>query len=271
MNLYMRKISLIAGRKTIEPPLTIYFDVPFDDSAEVNDVEITVYNLKDSTVNSIKKGDRFVLTAGYQDDAGTIFQGILQRKETTWEGVDKITKFYCIDDEGQYMTKKIKKTFERGTTASTILKYLIGESGLSIGEMKLPKDFIYRSGKTINAKISTIMLEIAKDCHAKIHVNRNKIFIRDKNKGDESGIVVSKETGLIDEPEEISDEIDDVQKKEKKQRKGYKVRMLINNRITVDTIFTLKSKKVNGRFRVEKGRHTHNGQPFYTEVEVYPA
>ena len=271
MNLYMRKISLIAGDKTIEQPLTIHFEVPFDDSTEVNDVEITVYNLKDSTVNSMKKGDRFILTAGYIDDSGTIFQGILKRKETTWEGVDKITKFYCIDDEGKYMTDKIKKTFERGTTASTILKFLIGKSGLSIGEMDLPKDFVYRSGKTINAKISTVMIEIAKDCKAKVHINRNKIFIRDKNKGDTSGIVVSKETGLVDEPEEISDETNDVQKKGKTQRKGYKVRMLINHRITVDTIFTLKSKKVNGRFRVEKGKHTHSGQPFYTEIEVYPA
>lgn len=121
MDLYMRKISLIAGSKTIEQPLTIHFEVSFDDSTEVNDVEITVYNLKDSTVNSIKKGDRFILTAGYRDDSGTIFQGILKRKETTWEGVDKITTFYCIDDEGKYMTDKIKKTFERGTIASKIL------------------------------------------------------------------------------------------------------------------------------------------------------
>lgn len=271
-NLYMRKISLIAGSKLIEQPLTIYFDIPFDDSEKVNDVTIKVYNLKDSTINSIAIKSEFVLTAGYKDDAGVIFQGILKKKESNWEGLDKITSFICVDSGADYLDKVIKKTYGRNTTARTILNDLVGMSGLSIGALELPTNFIYRSGKTVNGKLKKTIIGIAKDCKAKSHVNRNKIFIRDKNKGDNYGIEISKETGLIEEPEEIESEIStDKKAKEKVKRKGYKLKLLINHRVTVDTIIQLKSRKVSGVFRVEKGSHSHDGNAYFTEVEVYPA
>lgn len=270
MDLYMRNIQLIVGGKLFEKPLTIYFDIPFADSSDVNTAEIKVYNLSNATINGFKNGQKVILSAGYQNDIGTIFEGILKTPSTEWSGKDKITKLTCIDDKGNFLTKTIKKTYAENTTGQDILIDLVSQSGLSIGELQLPVNFVYRSGKTIYGKLGDAIIAVARDCKAKVHINRNKIFIRDKNKGDDIGFDVRKETGLIEEPSVIETETNDVQQKTKVKRTGYQLKMLLNHRITVDSIIKLTSKKVSGVFRVEKGRHICDGNSFYTEVEVYP-
>lgn len=272
MNLFMREVRATIGSRTIEEPLTIYFDIPFDDGDKVNDISIKIFNLSDNTINGFKNGQRVILTAGYKGDAGTIFDGKLKKVSTEWESVDKITTFLCIDDKGNFLSTKVKKTYAANTNAKTILNDLIGKSGLSIGELSLPTNFVYRSGKTINGKLGTAVIAIAKDCKAKVHINRNKIYIRDKNKGNTIAFEVSKETGLIDNPTVIEDETNDVQKKKKIKRTGYSLNMLLNHRITVDSLIQLNSKTVKGLFRVEKGKHSGSNRDdeFYTYVEVYP-
>lgn len=267
--LYMRKISFTCGA-TMTAPLTIHFTIPFDDSEKVNDAEIKVYNLKDSTVNGIAAKTAAVLNAGYQTDSGVIFDGVLKSKSTKWEGVDKITTFICADTQPNYLEKDFKKSYARNTPASAIISEVIGVAGLSIGEMSLPRNFMYRTGKTVHGKPKAILTELAKDCKAKLYVNKGKVYMRDKDKGTPAGIMISKETGLIGEPEAISDEITDANKK-KKKRSGYKIKSLLNHRITADTIISLASKKVSGSFRVERGQHICDGSSFYTEMEVYPA
>ena len=56
-----------------------------------------MYNLKDSTINAIATNKAAILSAGYVDDNSVIFAGTLKKKETKWEGLDKITTFKCID------------------------------------------------------------------------------------------------------------------------------------------------------------------------------
>lgn len=272
--LYMRKVSFVCGA-TLEQPLTIHFKIPFDDSAKVNDAEISVYNLKDSTLAAILNKVPAILNAGYVDDSGVIFNGLLKNKATKWEGVDKITTFTCADSNADYLEKTFKKTYARNTNAETIMRDIITFAGLKVGEIDLPVNFVYRTGKTLNSKPKTLLTQLAKDCKAKLHINKGLVFIRQKDKGTLLMLPVSKETGLIDEPEEIEDQIKDVEstdKDKKKQRKGYKVKMLLNHKVTADTIISLTSRKVSGTFRVEKGEHVGktDSQEWYTNVEVFP-
>ena len=93
---------------------------------------------------------------------------------------------------------------------------------------------------------------------------------------DKLGLDISKETGLINEPEEIEEEVKDEKKSKtknpKKKLKGYKIKVLLNHKITTDVIIKLTSRKVNGLFRVSKGEHKGDtsGQEYYTECEVVP-
>lgn len=156
------------------------------------------------------------------------------------------------------------------------MRELARDAGLAIGDIDLPVDFIYRSGKALNGKIKFLVSEIAKDCEAKLHINKGRIYVRDRVKGDNLGLDISKETGLIDEPEEVEEEVKDEKgsklKNDKKKIKGYKIKVLLNHRITTDVIIKLTSRKVSGVFRVSKGEHKGDtsGQEYYTECEVVP-
>ncbi|MCS5501267.1 MULTISPECIES: phage protein [Lysinibacillus] len=272
----MRKTTFLISDREITDPLTIKFSVPFGDNEKVDTIDISVYNLKDSTINAIATNKAAILSAGYVDDNGVIFAGTLKKKETKWEGLDKITTFKCIDCTMDYTKTVIKRTYGRNTHASLILRELARDAGLAIGDIDLPVDFIYRSGKALNGKIKFLVSEIAKDCKAKLHINKGRMYVRDRAKGDKLGLDISKETGLIDEPEEIEEEVKDEKKSKtknpKKKLKGYKIKVLLNHKITTDVIIKLTSRKVNGLFRVSKGEHKGDtsGQEYYTECEIVP-
>lgn len=275
-DLYLRKYSLIAGGAVINEPLTIKFTIPFGDDENIDTAEIQVYNLQDSTINSIAIDSPVTLSAGYQNDYGVIFDGTLKKRETKWENVDKITTCKCIDAPKDYTKTVFKKTYGRNTNASVILKELAEKAGLKIGDIDLPIDFVYRSGKVLNGKIKQLMSEVAHDCKAKLHVNKNQVFVRDYKKGDNLGLAISKETGLIDDPEEIEEETTDEKgsqfMNDKKKIKGYKIKMLLNPRVTTDVIIVLTSQKTSGTFRVSKGKHIGDWRStdWYTECEVVP-
>lgn len=274
----MRTNTFKTGGAIMTDPLNIVFSIPFGEDTEIDVVEIKVYNLKDSTINGIVTNTKATLNAGYMDENGVIFEGILKKKVTDWEGLDKITTFKCIDSSDDYTKKVIKKTYARNTRASVILKDLASAAGLKIGDIDLPIDFVYRSGKVLNGKIKTLVAEIAKDCKAKLYINKGAIFARQQSKGTNLGLDISKETGLIDEPEEFEEEVTDKNgsklNNSKKKIKGYKIKVLLNHRITTDVIIKLTSRKVSGVFRVTKGEHKSDGNgsnTYYTECEVVPA
>lgn len=269
MDLFNRVVKVRVSGKTLGEPLTIYFDIPFDDSEEVNTGTIKIYNLSDPTISSIKNNIPITLSAGYQDEYGSIFQGVVKEPETTWSGVDKVTEIVCAEEHRNYLNKKVVKTFAPSTPSSTVLKYLIGEAGLGIGDLSPVTDFVYRSGKTLKGDVSTLIKSIVKDTKSKMHISRGKIYIRDPKVGDATGFVVNKESGLVDVPEKIESEEESKANGEKNTRSGWKIKMLLNHRITVDSIIVLQSKVVSGTFRVVKGRHYSEGDSFYTEAEVY--
>lgn len=266
--LWMRKCSFSCGG-TYTDPLTIKFSVPFSDNEETNDAEIEVYNLKNP---SAAANTPAILQAGYQSDYGVIFNGILRELKTEWQDVDKITTFTCVDAPTNYLNNDFKKSYARNTPASTIIKDIASFAGLGIGDISLPVDFIYRTGKTVHGKPKTLLTALAKDCKAKMHITQGRLYMRDKNVGTPMGLLISKETGLIDHPEPIEDEVEDQKAKKKVARNGYKIRTLLNPRITTDVIIVLQSKTVSGTFRVEKGEHKGDtsGNEWYTECEVYP-
>lgn len=271
--LWGRKYEAIIGNAVFKnEDFTINFDVPFDDGSDPNISEIEIYNLKDSTINSIQDRMPVILNAGYQSDVGAILVGFVRNPRTEWSGVDKITKVNIIDVNDKWMEQWVDKTYAENITGKQVLSDLIGMSGLQIGSFSLPINVVYKNAKTIKTMLGQAIGEVAKDCGAKMHVNRGSIFIRDKFDGDRIGFILDKEHGLIDTPSPIesSYEVGIDENKKKIVMKGFKVVSLLHHRITTDSILQIKSKTANGIFRVEKGRHKSNGNTYFTEMEVYP-
>jgi hypothetical protein len=284
-NLYMRHVEVTAGdRKFSSKEFTIYFDIPFDDGPDINIADVDIYNLSGSTIAALQKGDHVVVNAGYEGDIGAVLVGTAQLVYTDWQGVDKTTQLTVADGHDNWMKTKIKKTYKEGITGKQILEDLIPKTGLKKGALKLPLNMKYDGAKTIDGAIGKTIVEIAKDCNAKVHVNRGKIYIREKTEGDEIAFVLDKGHGLIGSPTPVENEekynvVERVKKDGKyvneyvektRIRKGYKITSLLNFNFTTDVVLKVASKTANGLFRIEKGKHVSNGSSFYTEMEVYP-
>ena len=150
-------------------------------------------------------------------------------------------------------------------------------SGLQVGSFDLPVNTVYKSAKTVKTMLGQAIIEVARDCSAKVHVNKGSIFIRDrirdKNRGNEVGFILDKDHGLIGTPSPIitSYDVGIDENRRTINRAGFKVLSLLHHRVTTDSVIQIKSKTANGLFRVEKGKHKANGNTYYTEMEVYSA
>jgi hypothetical protein len=292
-SLFKRKVEVKIGDRTFKSgDFYIEFDVPFDDSDTANVANISIYNLTDKTINTFKKGVSVFINAGYESDNGGIFSGVASPVFSEFKGVDKVVTIDAVDGNDKWVEAEIKKTYKENTTALQILKDLIKMTGLSIGALKLPQNKVYRSGKTFQSKLSTAIIEIARDCGAKMHVNRLKIYIRPKNEGDTVYFVLNKDHGMVGIPSPIEKEetykvTENIRKETKKGgktvvtyeegqvdkkilKRGYNVVSLLNHKFTTDAIIEIRSKTANGRFRIESGKHYCRGNSFYTEMEVFP-
>lgn len=258
-----RFAEVVAGAvKANSDNLTIQFEVPFDDDTEPNESKIDIYNLTDNTINQIKRGLKATLNAGYRSDRGVILSGYISKVLTSRSGVDKKTTIYVLDSPPIDEKKTIKKTYKANIKASQILRDLGSILKLNIAVLALPKDKTYTKGYTVNGKILDTMKKIAKDCGAIVYINKSKVYIRSIKAGDDSRFILKPETGLIGTPEPFEDERDGV------KYKGYKVKSLLQYRLTTASIVTIESKFVKGQFRVRKGVHKWDGNDFVTEMEV---
>jgi hypothetical protein len=242
--------------------LTIEFEVPFDDNLEPDESKIIIYNLSKNTINQLKQKAPITLNAGYKQDHGVLLSGFIAKVETKIEKPDVKTTIYVLDSKSANAKNTIKKSYKSGIKASLILKDLTASLGLKVAVFKLPKDKIYPKGYSVNGEIMGALNKIAQDCGASIYINKGQLFVRSLIEGDESRFILSSDTGLIESPEPFEEEV------EKKVIKGFKVKCLLQYRMTTASIVEIKSKTANGKYRVRNGRHFWSGENFYTEMEV---
>lgn len=259
MEFWNRKLRLKAGDMEFNgDDFDIEFGVPFSNSATPDVAEITVYNLSQSSVASIKNKAYTHLNVGYGDDVGSILVGNIEGVATHSNGVDRVTRITVSDGATEWRSKKVDKTYNKGTGAGYIMRDLAGSLGLEIGEISPAKDMTYKNGKTYSDTIGSALVELAEDTKSKMFVNKGKLYIRKQAKGTTIGFVLSSETGMIDSPEVSTQEVDG------KKVNKYNVKCLLNHRISTDSIIDIKSKHINGRFRVESGEHSD----FITSLEL---
>lgn len=264
MRFWIREVNLKAGDKEFTgDKFDIDFRVPFSTKEEPDISEIRIYNLSNSTIESIGAKAYVILNAGYKGDVGNILNGKIENISTVWEGVDKVTVLKVSDGGFEWRNATVNKTYKAGTKAKYIMADLASILGLEVGETSPKNDIEYKLGKSISGHVETALKQLVKDTGSKMYISKGRLYIRDKNKGTETGFLLNSDTGLIGSPEKIEEEDEKGNKIIK-----YKVQSLLNHRISTDSLIQIESKTINGNYRVESGVHTGD---FITEMIVVPA
>ena len=240
-----------------------------DDDIEANEAEIIIYNLSNDTVNQFKKDKKISITAGYKDDTGVIFSGVIVKVKDRFDGVDRVTTINALDDVSRQEKNIASVTYAAGTKASYILKDLLYKIGLPIAVFSPVRDWTYEDETTVDGDIVGKISDYAKVCGISVYINKGQIYARTLKAGDNIHFKVSADTGLIGSPEEFEEE--EVAEDYADTIHGYKFTMLLQHRMTTAAIIDLNSRNVNGIFRVRKWKHTGNESDFTSELEVVDA
>ncbi len=246
--------------------LDLEFVVPFDDDIEANEAEITVYNLSKTTVEALKYNNQISITAGYGDDTGVIFRGYISKVTTRFDGLDKITQIYAIDSEDLQERDIVDVEYSAGTSASYILKDLIGRVSLPLAVFNLRRDWTYKDSVKIDGGLMDNIKKYAEVCGISVYINKGKIYARHLTEGDNLNFNVNVDTGLIESPTEFEEEV--TAEDYKDIVKGLNLKMVLQYRMTTAAIINLTSKNVSGQYRVRSGKHVFSPDESITEIEV---
>lgn len=246
--------------------LDVEFEVPFDDDTEANEAEITVYNLSKTTIQALKYNNPVTITAGYKNDTGVIFAGFISQVKTKIEGMDKVTKIKAIDDTDLEERDLVDVSYKAGTSASYILKDLLGRLKLPIAVFSIRRDWTYKDEVNVDGGLMDNIRKYSEVCGISTYINKGKVYARHISEGDNINFNVNVDTGLIESPEEFEEEV--TAEDYRDVVKGYSFKMILQHRMTTAVIVNLKSQNVSGQYRVRSGKHIFNDSESITEVEV---
>lgn len=254
-----RKVILRAGDQEFSgDDFDIEFTVPFSNSSTPDVAEITIYNLSNDSISSIKGKAYAHLNAGYKGDVGSILVGNIESVETHSNGVDRVTTVTVSDGATEWRSKVVDKTYKENMKSSYMMKDLANELDLEVAVIKPKNDKTFEGGRTFSGTVGEALVDLAEDTDSKMFVDKGKLYIREEARGTSIGFVLSDDTGMVGSPEtSISDD-------DGEELRTYNVDCLLNHKIATDSIIRIESKHVNGQFRVISGEHSD----FITSLEL---
>ncbi|MDO4330663.1 MAG: hypothetical protein Q4C66_15200 [Lachnospiraceae bacterium] len=264
--LYGHTVIIQTGDVTIRnDTLDCEFDIPFDDDTEADEADILIYNLSETTQKGIRKGEAISVTAGYGEDTGVIFSGIISQVSTKYSGIDQVTQIYALDSENRKEQELKSIAYKANTAASSILKDLIGRAKLPIAVFAPKRDYVYKDGKTISGGLMDNIKKMAQVCGVSAYICKGQVYVRSVLEGDAVDFTLSSATGLLDlsefEEELTAEDFSDTVH-------GYNVKMLLQHRVQTGSILNIQSRNVSGAYRVREGSHTYDGTDFLTTVKA---
>lgn len=264
--LYSHTVIIQTGDVTIDnEELDCEFDIPFDDDTEANEAEIIVYNLSDLTIQNIKKDSPITVTAGYGDDTGIIFSGLISKARSYYSDEDRVTEIHAIDQANLKERDLQNISYAGGTPASRILQDLVGLVGLPVAVFAPKRDHVYKDKATIDGGLMENIRKYAGVCGVSAYICKGQIYVRHILDGDGLDFALSVDTGLLSlsefEEEQNAEDFKDTVH-------GYEITMLLQHRVTTASLINLQARNVSGAFRVREGSHSYDGTDFLTKVKA---
>jgi hypothetical protein len=188
----------------IEPPLTIHFDINRSTMATVNDMNLQIYNLKESTRNKIfqdkfnpKIYKKIILQAGYEQLStifvGNVFYAYSHRQET-----EIITEINARDCDFDSCNAYSSFTISKKTAQKDILKMLCANfSYVDLGEIG---DFnnVQQRGAALNGNTFELIRRYSND---KAFFDLETIHILNDNEVLKGEVLkIDSSTGLLGTP-----------------------------------------------------------------------
>jgi hypothetical protein len=261
MSLFKRKIQVIINDKMWTfPELEIGFNVKFGSDGIPAEASCEIMNLNDDSISNIKAGQKIIINAGYENDLGTILDGVVVNSSLTGERTDRKLKINALNVTDQYLNIPINATFSGPATSEYLIKSVLSLVGIVPNVLSLGRNLSYQFGFNANGKMLNVLRRLTDEAWSKLVIRNSSIIIMPDMKGTETGFLSNASTGLIT--------IDPIENDNTPAK--YKVKMLLNHAITAYSILEIQSKTFNGLALVIEGNHYGGSGDFTTECDIMP-
>lgn len=259
--------TITCGAVTVKSSeLDFEFTVKFDDDMEANEAEIIIYNLSKNTISKFTNKSKITIEAGYKGDTGLIFSGYVTKVRTKHEEADKVTTITCIDDIADHTISEI--TYGANTKASYILKDLLNKTGTPIAVFNMRYDHTYEDEQKVDGDLMDKIKQFSEVCGVSTYVKNGKIYSRHISECDDIYFELNEDTGLIGSPEEFEEE-KTVKEDTKIVINGYECECLLQHRFAAGGKVALKSREVDGTYRICSGEHIFNESECKSKIKMY--
>lgn len=260
----------------INSSLQLTFDITksSDNKRGSNSASIEVYNLSPETIQKLET-EYLVCTfkAGYADTGPlVVVQGNVVETITTKKGVDYITQIIMGEGYTDLNHVKLKSLVGPGETVNDVIEEIRKQMpGVARGAI---------TGTNLNNKIlfsypltgtpAQMLRQVCEANRLEYNISGGVLNVSDENgllsKNQLLAPVVSENTGLIDVPFYTSAEGRTLPK-DKRRRRGVQFKALLNAEYSPGFIVIIKSKLINGTFRINTSRFTGDfrGGDWYVE------
>lgn len=212
--------------------------------------QITIYNMNQQTISSIKAGDRVVLEAGYEGgNYGMIFTGDIVQPMVHRESSTDIALTLIVQDGDVYLNSAFTaQTLSKASTQDDVISVCLNSDvarGAITGD--LPKTKLVR-GKVLFGKSAKYLRKVAANSKGQFYIEDGKVnIVAASDYASNQAVELNPETGLIGMPEQTDD--------------GVKGQCLINPSIKLNTLIYINSKLVTQKQVAE-------GETKYTAVNA---
>lgn len=224
---WLRSCRLVVGAGSTGIDLSglrIKFATHKGDVETPNNADITVYNLAPETVSRIRgEFKRVVLAAGYESNAGIIFDGQIRQVRTGREGADTWTAITVADGDRAYNFATVATTLAAGATPADQVAACgtaMASKGSAVGYIPDLGGQALPRGKVMFGMARSYMRDVARTSDTSWSIQDGLLqMIPAKGYLPGEAVVLTAATGLIGTPEQTND--------------GIKVRCLLNPRLKI--------------------------------------
>lgn len=224
-----------------------------------NKSNVQVYNLtRDSRALAEKKGQAFIISAGYQTTEEVLFSGDIARVITELEGPDYVTTFEAGDGEKSYREAKVDISFQEGVNLKDIFTQLATSLGKQIKDPSSIKSENIVNGMALSGLSRKHMDELTLRYGLEWSIQNGALQVLEKNKASkETAILLSVDSGLIGVPK-------------KKDDGSIEVVSLLQPKIIPGRKIELDTKFISGTYRCQKVTQTGDthGNDWYSQIEA---
>jgi hypothetical protein len=264
--IWQRAFDIRIGNICISSGMGVTLDAKFSvektDNREPNKCMLSIYKLSDERSDSISRADQVEIIAGYQGFTAVLFVGDIDDVWSDREDGDRVTIIRANDSGRSYRRTQVHRSFGPDTTIVEVLRYVVGEMGIGVGNLSDFEDVsdrdnspdFFENGFNCSGFAYRVLdnLILSKGLtwsvqDGVLQIQRRNIPLRD------SALVINENTGLIGSPTR-----DLGKQTNRRNQTNMKVNcdvMLIPG-LYIGRVVRLESLEITGNYQIKKVSYT---------------